>query len=145
MMDENLIEELRERVFSEAGLNISKDDPIFLNVVLLQCLFQSHIENSQKLTDSIIGNNLGKMDEIVKSCIVEIQKSSSSSIQNFNDFLNALEQVFEEIKISSRNDSNDHSDQIRETVSSSITPLLYAILALLFIGLAAQTFLILRV
>jgi hypothetical protein len=81
-------------MFSEEGVHISKDDPIFHHLLLSNELIELQIERIQTLTDSIVGKNLGHMEALLESNQSKLQELIDNSKQNSEEFLMALEKTF---------------------------------------------------
>ena len=124
MLSPNLIEEIRKDVFSSSGVKINKDDPILLNAHVIKALFDHHIQETEQLTDSIVGKNLGKMDETVRKYIAALEKVNQSYIDNTKLFLNSFERTIVELQKKEEKSWEKISKDVANQTKSKLNPVL---------------------
>lgn len=96
-MDRQGLDQLVQSVFAKTGARIRTDDPILLNVAVIQTVLENEVAETRKLTEAVVGDNLVKFDASVQDYKAELERISKSYVANTERFLECFEDTVQHL------------------------------------------------
>jgi len=86
-LDEDLVDEIRAKVFKDTGHAISKDDPIMLNAHVVKAIFDITVEDAKEIVSNIVCRDIDKIDQLTKHTKESMEMKEKSFTLQCENFL----------------------------------------------------------